>query len=255
MEDISELFWNASVEEIKRGYVYQEDSEAYTCLVCGNSYERGVMYSDDGVYYEAEKFARVHLEKEHSSMFDYLISLEKKFTGLTDLQKSLLTYFHQGVSDREIVEQMDSGSTSTIRNHRFTLREKEKQAKVFLAIMGLLEGKSQAKTKFITVHKTATMVDERYAITEDENEEILQTYFKEGLDGPLSEFPKKQKRKLAILRHLIKRFDRKQKYTEAQVNEILKAAYHDYVWLRRYLIEYGFLDREADGNAYWVKVK
>ena len=29
--------------------------------------------------------------------------------------------------------------------------------------------------------------------------------------------------------------------------------YEDYVHIRRYLIEYGFLDRKADGSAYWVK--
>ncbi len=34
---------------------------------------------------------------------------------------------------------------------------------------------------------------------------------------------------------------------------ILKPIYHDYVMIRRYLIEYGFLDRHRDGSAYWVK--
>lgn len=255
MMDVSELFWNASVEEMKRGYVFQEETEVYTCLVCGESFVRGVIYPQDGVLYEVEKFARLHVELEHSSMFDYLIGLDKKATGLTDLQKSLLTYFHEGLSDREIVEQMDGGSTSTIRNHRFTLREKEKQAKVFLAIMGLLESNGQAKQTFIPVHRTATMVDARYAMTEEESADFLQTYFPDGLDGKMKEFPKKQKRKLAILRHLITRFDRAKKYTEAEVNEILKAAFDDYVVLRRYLIEYGFLDRVADGSSYWVKVK
>lgn len=47
----------------------------------------------------------------------------------------------------------------------------------------------------------------RYNITEEENDEVLKAHFTEGLDGPLSKFPKKQKRKLIILRHLVKKFD------------------------------------------------
>ena len=97
------------------------------------------------------------------------------------------------------------------------------------------------------------MVDERFAITEQENEEIIKAYFKEGTDSPLSLFPKKEKRKIVILKQLIQRFDPKRKYTEKEVNEILKKAYHDYVTIRRYFIEYGFMDRHPDGSSYWVK--
>ena len=253
MVDLSELFWSASVEEIQRGYVYTAETEEFVCLVCGERFVKGIVYPQDGVFYEAEKFAGVHLVQEHGSMFEYLLNLEKKLTGLTDLQKSLLNFFHEGYSDAEIVKELDGGSTSTIRNHRFALREKEKQAKVFLAIMGLVDTRTSKKHKFIPIPRTTTMVDERFAITEEENAEILRTYFPEGPVGPLSEFPKKEKRKAVILRHLHKRFQPNRQYTEPEVNEILKAAYHDYVKLRRYLIEYGFLDRKADGSAYWVK--
>lgn len=253
MKDLSELFWNASVEEIKRGYVYQEATGEYICLICGESFEKGIIYTADNILYEAEKFAAVHIAHEHSSMFDYLLNMNKKFTGLTDLQKNLLNYFYQGYSDSEIVETLGGGSTSTIRNHRFSLREKEKQAKVFLAIMELLESGGK-KDEFITIHRSATMVDQRYAITEEENEKILRSYFKEGLDGQIYDFPTKEKRKLAILKHIMKRFDTGRRYSEKEVNEILETVFHDYVTLRRYLIEYGFMDRKADGSEYWVKV-
>lgn len=253
MKDLSEIFWNASVDEIKRGYVYKAESGEFICLVCGSSFMKGVVYSDAGVFYEAEKFCEIHIRKEHSSMFEYLLNLDKKFTGLTDHQKNLLNFFYKGMSDSEIVKELDGGSTSTIRNHRFTLREKEKQAKVFLSIMELLNEKSSKKQGFISVHRTATMVDERYAITEDENDKILNKYFNEGLDGPLSTFPIKEKRKIAILKHIIERFELNRNYTEKEVNEILKTIYPDYVTIRRYLIEYGFMDRHNDGSLYWVK--
>ncbi len=98
-----------------------------------------------------------------------------------------------GYSDKEIVKELDGGSTSTIRNHRFTLREKMKQARVFLALMELSEEKENVPSKFVPIHRTATMVDDRYNITEEENDEILKMHFTEGLDGPLAKFPKKQK--------------------------------------------------------------
>ncbi len=257
MEDLSQLFWQASVEEIVRGYIYNNEKEEFLCLICGKAFVKGVIYKDDEDYYEAEKYTRLHIAKEHNSTFDYLINLNKKLTGLTDHQKNLLGLFYQGYNDAEVVKELGGGSTSTIRNHRFTLREKEKQTKLFLAIMKLLEinvsNKENQKNKFIPIHRGATVVDERYAITEEENEKILNTYFKNGLEGPLTTFPvKKEKRKIAILRHIVKRFEVGVNYTEKEINQILKDIYDDYVLIRRYLIEYGFLDREKDGSKYWV---
>lgn len=253
MKDINDLFWSASVEELQRGYVYDHSAEEYTCLICGKSFTKGVIYTHNDILYEAERFTKIHIDEEHSSVFEYLLQLDKRLTGLTDLQKTLLTFFHEGHSDAEVVKELGGGSTSTIRNHRFNLREKEKQAKIFLAIMGLLESKSSKKQAFINVPRSAKMVDERFAITEEENEEILKAHFKQGLDGPLSKFPLKEKRKVAVLKHILKRFNADEKYTENEVNKILKEAYGDYVLLRRYLIEYGFMDRHRDGSTYWVR--
>ena len=50
-----------------------------------------------------------------------------------------------------------------------------------------------------------------------------------------------------------KRFQIGKIYGEKEVNQILKMVYEDYVTLRRYLIEYGFLDRKPDGSQYWLK--
>ncbi len=254
MQDLSELFWNASIDDLKKGYVYLDSDDAYVCLVCGKNFVRGVVYQEDNVFYEAEKYATVHLGKEHGSMFDYLLNLDKKVTGLTEHQKNLLELFQKGCSDQEIVKLLEGGSTSTIRNHRFALREKEKQAKVFLAIMGLLEGRSGKRQKLVSVHRTATMVDDRYVTTQEENEAVLKNYFKDGLDGILSEFPSKEKKKLVVLKHIVKRFEMNRTYTEKEVNEILKSLYPDFVTIRRYMIEYGFMDRNKDGSAYWLKI-
>ena len=50
-------------------------------------------------------------------------------------------------------------------------------------------------------------------------------------------------------------FDENKKYSEAEVNEILKPVYDDFVLLRRYLIDYKFLMREKDGSSYCVNKK
>lgn len=253
---LSEKFWNASISELKQGYLFEmrEHSGFYICLVCGEEFEKGLIYKEDSLYYEAWKYASHHVEHAHGGMFQWLLGLDKKLTGLTELQKGLLSAFRQSLSDGEAAKQLGIGSTSTVRNHRFTLREKVKQAKLFLAVMELAEEKPGSASPFVSIPRSAAMVDERFAITEDENAEILNAYFKEGLEGPISEFPKKQKRKAAILRQLIKRFETGRKYTENEVNSILKDAYADYVTLRRYLIDYGLLDREPDGSSYWVSL-
>ncbi len=246
-----EKFWNASFEEMKRGYV--EEPEHYVCLLCGEKTEKGIIYQQGGIFHDAEKYMKAHIEKVHESVFDFLIGLDKKITGLSDHQNSLLRLFYQGKSDTEIQKEMGIGSSSTIRNHRFVLKEKEHQAKVFLVLMELLKGIDKKSTRMVPPHKAAKMVDDRYSVTEDENSKVLERYFPYGLDGPLKTFAMKEKSKLVVLRQIIKRFETNRTYSEKEVNEILKDVYEDFATIRRYFIEYGFMDRKPDGSQYWVK--
>lgn len=249
-----ELFWNATVEELSKGYIYNDLTDEYVCLLCNEGFENGMIYSMDGLLYEAKKAVVRHIENTHISVFDYLIQMDKKYTGLSEHQKVLLQYFKKGLSDKGIVKELNGGSPSTIRNHRFKLKEKEKQAKVFLTLMNLLHDSSDQKREyqFVDFHKEAKMVDERYVITETEKAKVLSTYFKEGLDGKLDTFPSKEKRKLIVLQNIITRFERNKTYSEKEVNEILKSIYNDYATIRRYLIEYGFMNRNKDCTEYRV---
>ncbi len=247
----SETFWNASLEEMKKGYT--EDNNLFTCLLCGEQIEKGVIYPQGDVLYEAKRYIRLHVEQVHGSVFDCLVSLDKKFTGLTEHQTTLLRHFYAGKSDKEVQEEMGIGSASTIRHHRFVLKEKERQAKTLLAIMELLKEKDQNAPAFVPPHKHATMVDDRYSVTTEEQSKILEKYFTTGLNGPLMKFPPKEKQRIVILRAIVERFDKTAIYTEKEMNVVLKEIYEDFVLLRRYLIEYGFFDRKADGSAYWVK--
>ncbi|MEH7238139.1 DUF2087 domain-containing protein [Bacillus sp. JJ1562] len=249
--DISESFWNASLEELKQGYI--EESDSYFCLLCGEKIEKGIIYPHEGIFYEAKRYMRVHIEGSHKSVFDYLIGLDKKLTGLTDHQNHLLRLFYQGKSDKEVQTEMGIGSASTIRHHRFALKEKERQARTFLAIMELLKEKDQHAPAFVPPHKTATMVDDRYAITEEEQKEITKKFLPEGINGRLIKFPPKEKQRLIILREITRRFETDMIYTEKEINQVIRDMYDDYVLIRRYLISYGFLERKADGSQYWLK--
>jgi hypothetical protein len=200
---------------------------------------------------EAEYAMVRHIAQDHGSMFAYLLEMDKKYTGLTDNQKSLLSMFHEGRSDKTIAGEVGT-SASTIRNQRFSFREKAKQAKIFLAMMEILEDGMRKETddQLIPIHRGATNVDERYAITESEKKEYIGKYF-EG--QRLLQFPTRQKRIIVILQHIAQNFEENRKYTEKEVNEILKAIFEDYVTLRRYLIEYGFMERTQDCHEYWRK--
>lgn len=249
--DISELFWSASLEELKSGFI--ENEKYYICLLCGKYFEKGIVYPEDGVIYESSRYIRIHIEKAHQSVFDYLVQMDKKLTGLTDHQKSLLQLFYLGKSDKEVQTALSIGSASTIRNHRFVLKEKERQARVFLAMMELLKEKDKYAPAFLGIHKNAQMIDDRYNVTQQEQEAILTKYFPEGIKGPLKTFSRKEKHKLVVLREIAGRFELERFYDEKEVNEILKTAYDDYATLRRYLIEYGFLGRKTDGSQYWLQ--
>src|SRR5699024_12469192 len=135
--ELPHLFWNASLDELKQGYMVGDDQ--FTCLLCGENIEKGIIYPFKNHLYEAERYTRIHIEQAHESVFNFLTSMDKKLTGLTDHQKNLLHLFYEGKNDKEVQQELDIGSTSTIRHHRFALKEKEKQAKTFLSIMKLLK--------------------------------------------------------------------------------------------------------------------
>lgn len=249
--DISDYFWDSSLEELKKGYM--EQSNAYFCLLCGEKIEKGIVYSHEGVFFEAERYMRIHIENTHQSVFDYLTGLDKKLTGLTNHQKNLLRLFYQGKSDKEVQTELGIGSASTIRHHRFALKEKERQAKTFLAIMELLEETDEHAPAFIPIHKTAKMIDDRYNITQEEQQKILKNYFSAGIHPQLIKFPRKEKQRLIVLREIAKQLKMGHIYDEKELNQTLRAFYDDYVLIRRYLIDYGFLDRKVDGSQYWLR--
>lgn len=246
----NERLFNSSLTDIKRGYA--DESDKYVCLICGESTEKGLVYSKGNIFCEAEKYMKLHIESVHGGIFHYLVDLDKSLTGLSPHQSKLLKLFYQGMGDEEVKNEMGIGSSSTIRNHRFALREKERQAKIFLVLMELLKAGSSKTYNSVKRQTTPKAGSIRHNATQEEKDKIIEKYFPEGIEGPLKTVDMKEKSRVVVLEQLAARFDSSKVYSEKEVNEILKMASDDFVTLRRYLIEYGFMERKQDGSQYWV---
>jgi len=262
----NELFWNASTEELKKGFIHNRQANHYSCLLCGEAFEIGVIYPINGVFYDAKKATQVHIKSQHPTLFEFYLSLGRVYTGLSPGQEELAKLYSAGHSDKEIVAITGANSPSTVRNQRFAIREKYKQAKILVALTELMEeeatrhkndpknGPEPNGNQLVDFHLAATSIDERYAITQAEKDDVLKRYF--GPDNRLliKGFPAKEKRKLIIMQRLIGDFEAGRQYSEKEVNELLNSYYEDFVSVRRYMIQYGFLDRSGDGTRYWVKL-
>ena len=193
-----------------------------------------------------------------------LLSFGRVYTGLSEGQTALAKLAYSGLSDKEIMEATGAGSISTIRNQRFAIREKYKQAKILLTLVELMEEKMvQLKQtrkinpaeNLVDFHPAATCIDERFAITQKEKDEVLSRYFDESGALRIKNFPVKEKKKIIILQRLMDNFQPGRSYTEAEVNGILGRYYEDFVTVRRYLIQYGFMARDKTGENYRVNLQ
>jgi len=80
----------------------------------------------------------------------------------------------------------------------------------------------------------------------DWEQKLLDTFV---VNGRLMGIPAQHKRRVAITKWLAARFEPGVRYTEQEVNEIIQRVHHDSSSLRRYMIDYGFMQR--DHGVYW----
>ncbi len=240
--------------DVKRGHRYDASDTSYRCIFCGARYAKGIIYPMEEGLVDAQKACERHILKEHGSVFEALIAQGKKATGLTEVQGSLMGRFYRQAPDKEISQAMGIAA-STVRYQRHALREKARQAKVFLALSEMMEENPPIRQgdDLVKPHDGATMLDDRYFVTHDEVNAILRTYFSSMEPLRLKSLPSRQKRKIVILRAIANQFDRGTRYSGRDLDEILKGVYDDFATLRRYLIEYGFMERTMDGSLYWRK--
>ncbi len=80
----------------------------------------------------------------------------------------------------------------------------------------------------------------------EDDARILRRYLR---GGRLTQIPLQRARKLVVLDRLAQEFDVGSRYSERQVNAILRRFHEDVASLRRFLVDEGFLDRAA--GEYW----
>ncbi len=249
---------NASIEELAAGFARDESLKGYRCLACGAAFEDGRVYAEGEALLLAERAAAAHVARSHGGAFALLKGLGDEAAGLPEVQAKVLDLLHEGKSDDEIAQVLGGKSASTVRNHRFNLRRREAEARVFLAMMRLVDERGEGAGRFLDYPAGMPARDERAAITEAEAAAVEAKYL-EARTGPggepgiaLASWPKRQKEKLVLLRRIAGLFEPGRRYAEPEVNAVLMPVWDDYVTIRRYLIEYRFLDRRPDGGEYWL---
>ena len=70
-------------------------------------------------------------------------------------------------------------------------------------------------------------------------------------DGSLISIPAKSAKRIAVLHHIARNLSPDTKYPETELNLIITKYHDDTAAIRRYMIEYGILDRDSE-SVYWV---
>jgi hypothetical protein len=68
-------------------------------------------------------------------------------------------------------------------------------------------------------------------------------------DGRLAQIPVRQAKRRLLLDYIAQSFEPGRRYSEAEINAVLRALHDDHAALRRYLIDEDFLSR--DNGYYW----
>lgn len=205
--------YQANDDELTRGYL----REGCACLYCNQRLTDPLA-------------AQQHVKAIHGGPLGALLYLDKSFTGLTDKQRALISLWHDGVPDQELAAQTQV-SISTLRNQRFALRQREREARLFLATLKLsglsgLRQKKKAAGEALDVSR----------------------YFS---DGQLKSMPTKDKPRAAVMLYMLNQFAPNRRYSDQEVRALLKPIYEDYAMVRRYLVDNGLLHRTTDGKVYW----
>ena len=229
---------------------YQKQDSLFKCVICDESFQEGYIYNAGDDLVDAQKAIELHVQNDHGGMLKILLDMPPEKSGITEIQKKILTLLASGKSDREIARSLGGKAESTIRNHRFQFKKRVQEAKILLAVSELLNRLADVKMEFIKFHDNIPMADERIMTTQKEAEKILGRVFKPGSQLKLIRFPKKEKEKLVVLKRITEEFQPGKTYSEKQVNGILEPIFSDYATIRRYLIEYKFLSRNRDCSEY-----
>lgn len=91
-------------------------------------------------------------------------------------------------------------------------------------------------------------------------EKEIESYFEKinryyDSENKLAQYPSKRPMRIIALARIAGQFSGERKYTEKEVNEIIRASisFSDVELVRRELFQYKFLNRLRDGSEYWTE--
>lgn len=87
-----------------------------------------------------------------------------------------------------------------------------------------------------------------FGLGEGEAALVAARYF--APDGSLPRLPTRETHKILVLARVAERFEPGRYYSDAEVRSALSAVNEDFALLRRYLVDFRFMERSADGTAY-----
>ena len=191
---------------------------AYRCLFCETQSANAAAASQ-------------HLEQSHGTVLDALLTLDKTLTGLTDTQKSLIRRWRDGADDISLAAERGV-SVSTLRNQRFALREREREARLLLSILSLAGLSTRQKTA-----QAAKGIGDG-----------VEHFYR---DGKLLSMPARHAKRHNVMLRFLTLFEPDRVYSSGEVKEMILPIWPDYAGVRRYLCDAGLLDRTPDGSSYW----
>ena len=246
------LIESRSSNDLARGYYRGKDGSSFHCLHCDAVFEKGRVYPSADGFSTASRAMKEHVASAHGNLFEEILDMGKDATGIPNAMAEVLRLLYKGNADKEIATILGGKAPSTVRNQRRALRKRESEAKILLALMEMLDAGGKRVGRFVVYPAAMPMQDDRAIVTEEEALAIERKYMHS--DGSLLRIPRKEKEKLVVLRRIAERFEAGRIYDQKEVDQILLKADADYAALRRYLIDYRFLERKPDGSAYWSKL-
>jgi predicted transcriptional regulator len=140
---------------------------------------------------------------------------------------------------------------STVSHHLSRLSEaglvrarSESYYNVYQLDQSVLEQKARTMFTQVELSNVAAEVD-----ADAYDKKVIRDYTRK--DGSLKTLPAQRKKLEAVLRYVVKAFEAEKRYSEKQVNEILKRYHEDTATLRRELVGFGLMQREGGGGEYW----
>jgi hypothetical protein len=173
-------------------------------------------------------FLKVLADKSRLRILGLLSEREytvKELAEALQLKEPTISHHLSALRRAEVVAMRQAGTT-----HHYRLRQEE--------IHALLRDLKQSKIEVMEVPEE---------LESDEFERNVLTRF--FVNGGLTEIPTQRKKQLVVLKRLALEFEPGERYTELQVNEILKRLHPDFATLRRYLVDNRLLERE--NSIYW----